>query len=822
MRVVITGATGNVGSSLVTALGNEPRVDSIVGLSRRLPQWSVDKVEWVEADVLWSDLEAIFRGADAVVHLAWAIQPSHDENTLREVNLRGSERVFSAVAAARVPKLVYASSVGVYSRGPKDEMVSEDWPLGAVPSSFYSRHKVEVEAMLDRFERDRPEIEVVRLRPALIFKRDAASEIRRLFAGPFLPSPLLRPGLIPAVPEIPRLRFQAVHSHDVGDAYRRALVEQVKGPFNIAAAPPLGPEEIAELMSARTFPMPARLARGMAELSWHARLQPSGPGWLDMALNVPLMSSKRAREELGWEPEYSATEALSELVEGLREGDGLPTPPLKPSSARGRISEILRTRVGGRQMADRADSPLIPYLADAHAIEEQALIQMRQAPQIARDSELAAIFEAHESETAEHERLIRERLEAHLADPSKIKDVAGKAGGAGMLLFAESQPDSPGKLVAHAFSYEHMEVAAYKLLEQIAIREGDPETAFVARHILRQERAMARRLAAHFDTAVDASLAELTSPDLDRHLDHYLADAHAIEMQAVVLLSAAPELLDDPAIIETVRRHLEETRRHEAKVEARLNERGVGRSGLKDVALGLGGAGIGAFFGAQPDTTLKLTGFAYAFEHLEIAAYELLARVAAKAGDPETVRLAESILADERAAAQSLTTHLREMRTQMAELTTLEEKLAEVTGLAQAAQNAISKVSGMIDDEQILQSLEKMRTEAEETEQRCEALASEHDGKKTAILDKARETKQEGAEMMSTYLGDDADGLDGLEFMTMAEAGEVGHWEILGKLGEIESDQKVTELAGWAIPIQERHLSDVRSCSLRLAAAEAA
>lgn len=176
---------------------------------------------------------------------------------------------------------------------------------------------------------------------------------------------------------------------------------------------------------------------------------------------------------------------------------------------------------------------------------------------------------------------------------------------------------------------------------------------------------------------------------------------------------------------------------------------------------------------------------------------------------------------EERAAADAINQHLKETNTLMAELTTLEEKLAEVTGLAQAAQATIKEVGSMIDDEQIISTLEKMKAEAEETEERCEALAGEHDGKKTAILDKARETKQEGKEMMSTYLGDDADGLDGLEFMIMAEAGEVGHWEILGKIGEVESDRQVAELVSWALPIQERHLNDIRSCSLRLAEAEA-
>jgi hypothetical protein len=156
----------------------------------------------------------------------------------------------------------------------------------------------------------------------------------------------------------------------------------------------------------------------------------------------------------------------------------------------------------------------------------------------------------------------------------------------------------------------------------------------------------------------------------------------------------------------------------------------------------------------------------------------------------------------------------------MAELNTLEEKLAEVLGLAQAAQEATEKVEGLIDDSDLAAKLQQMRQEAAETEERCTELAGNREGKKTAILDKARETKGEAAEMMSTYLGSDADGLDGFEFLTMAEAAEVGHWAVLGKLNEKAGEDEVRELVDWALPIQERHFDDVREGSLKLAAEE--
>ena len=346
MRVVVVGATGNVGTSLLASLAAEERVESVLGLARRLPRLGLPKVEWGRADIAYSDLVPLFRGADAVVHLAWLIQPSRDLELVRRVNVDGSARVFRAVAEAGVPALVYASSVGAYSPGPKDRLVDESWPVNGIETSFYSRHKAEVERLLDGFEREHPEVRVVRLRPGLIFKRDAASGIRRLFAGPFLPSPLLRPAFLRFVPDLPGLRFQAVHSLDVGDAYRLAIVRDVRGPFNVAADPVLDAARLAEVLDARPVRLPRAAARRAFEVAWRLRLQPSPPGWLDLALGVPLLDVTRARAELGWEPRRRADDALLELLAGLREHAGLETPPLAPDTGGPlRIRELL-TRVG--------------------------------------------------------------------------------------------------------------------------------------------------------------------------------------------------------------------------------------------------------------------------------------------------------------------------------------------------------------------------------------------------------------------------------------------------------------------------------------------
>jgi UDP-glucose 4-epimerase len=348
MRIVVVGATGNVGTSVLRSLADEPAVDSILGVARRLPGLGYPKTEWAQADVSRDDLAPILTGADVVIHLAWLIQPGRDETTLRATNVDGSARVFEAAAAAGVSALVYASSVGAYSPGPKNRRVDESWPVEGIPSSFYSRHKAEVERLLDRFERETPSVRVVRLRPALIFKREAATGIRRLFAGPFLPSPLVRRELIPVVPRTERLVFQAVHSSDVGNAYRLAALSDVEGPFNIAAEPVLAADELGRVMAARPIPVHPGLLRAGAALSYRLHLQPSEPGWLDMGLAVPLMDTTRARSELGWEPRRGADDALRELLAGMRDRAGIDTPPLAPgASGPLRVRELL-TGIGHR------------------------------------------------------------------------------------------------------------------------------------------------------------------------------------------------------------------------------------------------------------------------------------------------------------------------------------------------------------------------------------------------------------------------------------------------------------------------------------------
>jgi UDP-glucose 4-epimerase len=350
-RVVVVGATGNTGVAVVDALSAEAEVTSVVGLSRRGQGPPTNKVEWCAADVTTDDLGPHLAGADAVIHLAWLIQPSHDEAMLWATNVEGTARVLAAASAAGVPAVVVASSVGAYSPGPKDRAVDESWPTNGVATSSYSRQKAYVERMLDCFELEHSDTRVVRLRPGLVFQRDSGTEIRRYFLGPFVPTPLLDPRWLALFPDIPGLVIQAVHARDLADAYRAAVLQPVRGAFNVAAEPVLDPNTMASALGARRVPLPAAAARTLAAATWRLRLQPTEPGWLDLGLAAPLMDITRARRELRWVPRRSSTEALVDMLGGAGSGVGADSEPLRPDGPSARADEI-RTGVGARSRSD--------------------------------------------------------------------------------------------------------------------------------------------------------------------------------------------------------------------------------------------------------------------------------------------------------------------------------------------------------------------------------------------------------------------------------------------------------------------------------------
>jgi len=347
MRVVVIGASGNVGTAVLRALGAADDVSNVVAVARRVPSATppppYDIATWIGLDVGGRDGESVvatlataMEGADAVIHLAWAIQPNHNRDRLRRTNFLGTARMLAAARAAGVNNVVVASSVGAYSPGADAGPVDETWPVGGVDSCEYSVDKADVEQLLDEHELAHPDIRITRLRPALIFQRDAGSEIVRYFVGRAVP-PAVFGGWLPVLPWPSGLRLQAVHADDVAAAYVLAARARPGGALNIAADDVLGGAEIARLLSGgRHGEVPVPVVRAAISAGWNSRVIPVSPGWIDMAAGAPVMSTERARTELGWVPRRTAYDTVAEVLGGMVDGAGTASPPLRPRRGRRR------------------------------------------------------------------------------------------------------------------------------------------------------------------------------------------------------------------------------------------------------------------------------------------------------------------------------------------------------------------------------------------------------------------------------------------------------------------------------------------------------
>lgn len=342
MRVAVVGASGNAGTALLRRFSADATITSVVGVARRAPSGTLpppyDVAEWVACDIgrpgpdapVLDRLTEAFAGADAVVHLAWLIQPTHMREALRLTNVEGTRRVIEAVRRVGVPQLVVASSVGAYSPSPDDVLRAEDWPTEGIRSSQYSVDKAAVERLLDEAEALQPDLVVSRMRPGLIFQRDAGAQITRYFLGRLFPARMLAEEL-PSLPWPTGLRLQAVHADDVAAAYREVVVRRMRGAFNIAADGVLHGQDVADLLAGgRLLDVSPSLARTAVAAAWHTHAVPVSPGWVDLALQIPLMDTSRARRLLGWAPTIEAPRVLREMVDGIAHGVGGGSPPLRP------------------------------------------------------------------------------------------------------------------------------------------------------------------------------------------------------------------------------------------------------------------------------------------------------------------------------------------------------------------------------------------------------------------------------------------------------------------------------------------------------------
>ncbi len=353
MRVVVTGATGNVGTALVEHLLTEHDDWDVVGVARRVPGPDEPRGEhghrlsWARLDL--SDdacrpaLRTALRGADAVVHLAWGFQPSHDPDYLEELGVGGTRRLLESAQQEGVGHLVHMSSVGAYSAKVDNVPVDESYPTGGIGSSMYSRHKAAAERLLDEHEaRDRSRgsaLKIARLRPGIVGQRLAGSALLRYGLPGILPGRAVT--LLPVLPLDRSLLVPMIHAADLADAVDRVLRTEATGAFNLAAAPPLTPEHVAAALGARHVHVPGTLLRSAVSATWQARLQPLDPGWIDLALNVPLLDTTRARTALGWSPSHAADATLAETVAGMRDSASGPSPVLRPRS----VVRNLRERI---------------------------------------------------------------------------------------------------------------------------------------------------------------------------------------------------------------------------------------------------------------------------------------------------------------------------------------------------------------------------------------------------------------------------------------------------------------------------------------------
>jgi ferritin-like metal-binding protein YciE len=438
-------------------------------------------------------------------------------------------------------------------------------------------------------------------------------------------------------------RYAAVRGPDADE---RAAAGICWFSLALGVAELLAPRQVAQISGVELNPDLVRLLGARELASGIGILTNSRPtGWLwsrvagDM-MDLAVLATAPLRHERGARGKFLAATAAVAGVTFIDVGLSM-----RYASKSRRIAPARRT----------PREQLSHFLSDMYSVEQQAIAQMVTAPELVGDPTLAADFRQHYFETREQARLVRERLEAHGRSASAIKNAIMKLGGKGFLLFARAMPETPGRLVVHAYSYEAMEWAGYEMLIRFAERAGDLNTVETARIIRDQEGIMMERLERGFDAAEEVSHAGLAKDKLPGHLLRHLAEVHAFERQNIQLLKKSERIAGNAQIMALYGHQLEQLGRHKQLVEQRLAVLGSEPSKLEDAALALGGVNWGLFFQAQSDTPAKLAAFVYAVLHLQIGGYELLKRTAGRIGDNATLRLCETIIVEKREMADALT-----------------------------------------------------------------------------------------------------------------------------------------------------------------------
>jgi UDP-glucose 4-epimerase len=356
MRIAITGASGNIGTALLRRLAADPDPYQVIGIARRVPDDVVpyDSVSWHSVDLAEPDaadrLAPALTGVDAVVHLAWGFQPSHNLDYLYRLAVGGTASVVKAAQAAGVRHLVHMSSVGAYSAAPR-QRVDESAARDGIESLAYSKHKAEAERLLDAYERraGTSKMVITRLRPGFVVQPDAASALLRYGLPGYVPAKIL--ALLPILPLDRKLSIPVVHSDDLADAIVRVIQRRPAGAFNFAGEPPLTRDDVAAALGARPVQLPAKVLSMLAGIGWHARLQALDPGWIDLAFSVPLLNTTRARTELDWTPAVDTRAALSMTIEAMKNRQGMDSPVLRVRSGVDQLRKLLSSGpLGNRRL----------------------------------------------------------------------------------------------------------------------------------------------------------------------------------------------------------------------------------------------------------------------------------------------------------------------------------------------------------------------------------------------------------------------------------------------------------------------------------------